>query len=90
LRTYPGILPGFVAFSPDGRFVVCGGHGKGIAVFDAASGILFKELRGHAHPATRVAFLPDGRLVSGGEERMVKIWDPTAGTCPTRAVPFYV
>jgi WD40 repeat protein len=74
-------MPGFVAFSPDGRFVVCGGHGKDIAVFDAASGTLFKELRGHAHPATRVAFLPDGRLVSGGEERMIKLWDPNAGTC---------
>ncbi len=74
-------MPGFVAFSPDGRYVVCGGHGKCIAVFDVASGTLFKELRGHAHPATRVAFLPDGRLVSGGEERMVKMWDPTAGTC---------
>jgi WD40 repeat protein len=74
-------MPGFVAFSPDGRYVVCGGHGKDIAVFDVASGTLFKELRGHAHPATSVAFLPDGRLVSGGEERMVKLWDPTAGTC---------
>jgi WD40 repeat protein len=74
-------MAGFVAFSPDGRFVTCGGHGKDIAVFDAASGTLFKELRGHAHPVTRVAFLPDGRLVSGGEEQMVKMWDPAAGTC---------
>lgn len=74
-------MAGFVAFSPDGRFVTCGGHGKDIAIFDVASGIIFKELRGHAHPAQRVAFLPDGRLVSGGEERMVKLWDPTAGTC---------
>ena len=47
----------------------------------AACGILFKELRGHAHPATRVAFLPDGRLVSGGEERMVKLWDPNVDKC---------
>ncbi len=68
-------MPGFVAFSPDGRLVVCGGHGKDIAVFDAKSRLLRGELRGHAHPATAVAFLPDGRLVSGGGERMIKLWD---------------
>ncbi|MEX0675593.1 MAG: WD40 repeat domain-containing protein [Pirellulales bacterium] len=68
-------MPGFVAFSPDGRFVVCGGHGKDIAVFDAAKGTLHSELRGHIHAPTAVAFLPDGRLVSGGEERTVRLWD---------------
>ena len=45
-------MAGFVAFSPDGRFVTCGGHGKDIAIFDVASGTLVKELSGHAHPAT--------------------------------------
>lgn len=74
-------MPGFVAFSPDGHYVVCGGHGKDIAVFDAASGALYKELSGHAHPATAVAFLPDGRLISGGEERTVKLWDLNPGKC---------
>ena len=74
-------MPGFVAFSPDGRFVTCGGHGKDIAIFDVASGTLLKELSGHAHPAQRVAFLPDGRLISGGEERMVKMWDLESGKC---------
>jgi WD40 repeat protein len=69
-------MPAFVAFSPDGRFVVCRGHGKDIAVFDAVKGTLECELRGHGHPATAAAFLPDGRLVSGGEERTIRIWDP--------------
>jgi WD40 repeat protein len=73
-------MPGFVSFSPDGRYVVCGGHGKDIAVFDVASRTLHKELRGHGHPATAIAFLPDGRLVSGGEERTIRLWDPTLGT----------
>jgi WD40 repeat protein len=67
---------GFVAFSPDGRFVVCAGHGKDIAVFDAAKGTLHCELRGHIHPAIAAAFLPDGRLISGGEERTVRMWEP--------------
>ena len=33
-------MPGFVAFSPDGRSLACGGHGSDIAVFDAATGSL--------------------------------------------------
>lgn len=69
-------MPGFVAFSRDGRLVVCGGHGKDIAVFDAANGDLVCELSGHEHPASAAAFLPDGRLVSGGEERAIRMWEP--------------
>ncbi|MBX9790336.1 MAG: WD40 repeat domain-containing protein [Pirellulales bacterium] len=72
-------MPGFVAFSPDGRYVVCGGHGKDIAVFDVAKGTLHCELRGHFHPATSVAFLPDGRLISGGEERTIRLWSLNPG-----------
>jgi WD40 repeat protein len=70
---------GFVAFSPDGRFVVCGGHGKDIAVFDVANGALHRELKGHIHPATAAVFLRDGRMVSGGAERTVRLWDLNLG-----------
>ncbi len=69
-------MPGFVAFSPDGRFVVCGGKGKNIAVFEAESGQLHGELMGHYHAPTAAAFLPDGRLVSGGDERTIRLWNP--------------
>jgi WD40 repeat protein len=72
-------MPGFVAFSADGRLVACGGHGKDIAVFNVASGVLQLELRGHEHAATAAAFLPDGRLVSGGEEGAIRMWDPVEG-----------
>ena len=69
-------MPGFVRFSPDGRFVVCGGHGKNIAVFDVAEAALHGELAGHGHVPTAATFLPDGRFISGGEERTIRLWDP--------------
>jgi WD40 repeat protein len=71
---------GFVCFSADSRFVVCGGKGKDVAVFDVASGDLLGELSGHYHMATAAAFLPDGRLVSGAEERTVRIWAPKSNS----------
>lgn len=72
-------MPGFVKFSPDGRFVVCGGKGKDIAVFDVAKGELHCELSGHFHAASAAAFLPDGRLISGGEERTIRLWNTDPG-----------
>ena len=71
-----GVMPGFAAFSADGRFVACGGHGKDIAIFDVAKAALHGELRGHFHAPTVAAFLPDGRLASGAEERTIRLWDP--------------
>jgi len=70
-----GVMPGFVVFSPDGRFVACDGHGKNIAVFDVAKEKLHCELEGHYHAPTAATFLPDGRLISGGQERTVRLWD---------------
>ncbi len=74
-----GAMPGFVAFSTDGRLLVCGGHGKDIAVFDAPTGTLLRELRGHLHAPTAAAFLGDGRLVSGGDDRTIRLWNPRSG-----------
>src|SRR5262249_4051478 len=61
-------MPGFAAFSPDGRYLAAGGSGKAIAIWDVAQSQLRDEMKGHLHVATCAAFLPDGRLVSGGED----------------------
>jgi WD40 repeat protein len=38
-----------------------------------------RPLAGHTKDVRAVAYCPDGRLVSGGSDRTVRVWDPTTG-----------
>jgi WD40 repeat protein len=40
-------------------------------------------LTGHKKDVRAVAYAPDGRLVSGGGDRTVRVWDPVTGACLT-------
>lgn len=44
-----------------------------------------RVLKGHRGDVRSVAFLPDGRLVSGGGDRTVRVWDLATGTSTTIA-----
>ena len=58
-----------VSFSPDGKFLVSGGHDTTVKIWDSASGMCLQTLEGHGYYVNSVSFSPDGRfLVSGSED----------------------
>ncbi|KAG6905432.1 hypothetical protein DXG01_002778 [Tephrocybe rancida] len=72
--------PHFIGFSPDGKQVVSGNGDKSVHIWDALTGDLLKELKGHTDSVKSVAFSPDGKqVVSGSEDRSVRIWDALTG-----------
>ena len=66
-----------VTFDPQGRVVVGGGTPSGGVVFgwDMTTGKKELALFGHTRPVLALAFGPDGRLATGGKDRVVKVWD---------------
>jgi formylglycine-generating enzyme required for sulfatase activity len=51
-----------------------------IKLWDVASGVELRTLKGHSHYVTSVSFSPDGRqIVSGSADNKVKLWDAESG-----------
>ncbi len=70
-----------LAFTPDGKRLVVGGHHE-LTVWSAADGKLLKRVRTRAERAYAMAFLPDGTLVVAGgrpgQEGDVRVFDIAA------------
>ena len=65
-----------VAFSPNGERLASGSEDKTVRIWDAATGKLQRELKGHSHFVTSVSFSRDGsRVASGSWDKTVRIWD---------------
>src|SRR5262249_37037575 len=72
-----------VAVSPDGRWVVSGGNGTHVKVWDVATGRVSFDFPGHSAPVFSVAWHPDGRRIATagpvGRQHGVKVWDALDG-----------
>src|SRR5262249_23688611 len=74
LKGLPNIFPTIVqpganvAFNPDGTQLVTASSDKTARGWDARTGALLRELKGHTTGVSSAAFSPDGtRLVTGGD-----------------------
>ena len=45
--------------------------------------VVLSTFRGHRLSVTALAILPDGRLVSGSDDKTIKIWSLPSGECET-------
>jgi WD40 repeat protein len=66
-----------VAFSPDGKHLATACRDGAVQVWEATTGKLVLILPGHAGAVRALAYSPGGRLASAGDDRVVRLWDPT-------------
>jgi WD40 repeat protein len=70
-----------VAFSPDGKQVVCGSEDGSVHIWNTQTGQqIWKTSQRHEATVTSVAFSPDGKqIVSGSNDSAVHVWDAQTG-----------
>jgi RNA polymerase sigma factor (sigma-70 family) len=78
LRFRHGFITYAVAYSPDGKVLASAGGGRGLCLWDAATGKLLRELEPTSH-SYGVAFSPDGKWLAAEGRRLV-LWDVATGT----------
>jgi WD40 repeat protein/serine/threonine protein kinase len=73
-----GLPPGRVAglaYSHDGRYLATSDGSDRIHVWRTDGSGLYRRLSTHADGISSLMFCPDGRLVSGGEDRTLRVWN---------------
>jgi WD40 repeat protein len=61
-------------FSPDGMLVVSYNK-RGVEIWNAESGELIKQLKGHQEGVYSIAFTQDGNFLTSASEDMILWWD---------------
>ena len=61
--------------APDGATVATGSSDRTVLLHDTQANKVVAALREHDLAVSRVAFLPDGRLVSGGTDGRICVWN---------------
>jgi serine/threonine protein kinase/WD40 repeat protein len=81
----------FLAFSPDGRYLACGGNRGGagrrhsdVSVFDVSTGRKLFILKGLQDRLLKLSFVPGNRLLTVSQEHprvahQIKLWDARSG-----------
>ncbi|KAG8909796.1 hypothetical protein FRC02_007576, partial [Tulasnella sp. 418] len=60
--------------------IASGSYDQTVAIWDAKTGVLIRQLKGHRFWVTSVAFSPDGtQIASGSSDQTVAIWDAKTG-----------
>jgi WD40 repeat protein len=68
------------AYSPDGKQVATTSSEQTARVWDAATGTLLTELRGHDGIVQSVRFSPDGKkIVTSSSDQTARVWDTATG-----------
>jgi WD40 repeat protein len=75
-----------VAFNADSSKLASVGGDQVVRVWDAKDGKLLKELKGHTQPIMAVAFGGTDRLLTGGIDKVARLWDVTKDQ-PVVALP---
>ena len=80
LHIQNGSVVNSVAFSQDGRQVICGSIDKTVRIWNAMTGEIEAELKGHTESVLSVAFSLDGSwVVSGSKDQTIRIWNVVTG-----------
>ncbi|PKL46948.1 MAG: hypothetical protein CVV42_14745 [Candidatus Riflebacteria bacterium HGW-Riflebacteria-2] len=72
-----------IDYSPDGKKIAGGGMGNTACVWDAQTGKLLLQMKGHTDHITGASFHPGGRYfatTSFGSKSLFRIWDLQTGT----------
>jgi len=69
-----------ISLSSDGRLLASAGHDNAIKIWEVATGLELRTLKGPSQWFESLAFSPDGHtLAAGSYEHTIKLWDVTTG-----------